>query len=74
VKKGTALDYGANLFALWASRRRISGSASCADLPVSIQLGWLPASGLCADYRELARQPCLPIMPAFVLGTPLPRS
>ena len=29
VKKGTAWDYGANLFAFGASRRRTSGSASC---------------------------------------------
>ena len=29
VKKGTAWDYGANLFALWGCRRRISGSGSC---------------------------------------------
>jgi peptide/nickel transport system permease protein len=29
VKKDSVWDYGANAFALWVSRRRISGSASC---------------------------------------------
>src|SRR3954454_3900673 len=68
VKRGTAWDYAANLFALWGISTPNFWLGIMLIFVFSIQLGWLPASGyvpLSVDWRaSLAAT----IMPAFVLG------
>src|SRR3954470_18441615 len=68
VKKGTAWDYAANVFALWGISLPNFWLGIMLIFLFSIELGWLPASGyvpLSVDWRaSLAAS----IMPAFVLG------
>src|SRR6266478_6485098 len=45
VKKGTAWDYGANLFALWGISTPNFWLGIMLIFLFSIELGWLPASG-----------------------------
>src|SRR5499427_3185916 len=68
VKKDTAWDYGANIFALWGISTPNFWLGIMLIFLFSVKLGWLPASGyvpLTEDWRmSLATM----VMPAFVLG------
>src|ERR1700759_794820 len=68
VKKGTAWDYGANLFGL----RDLSTPHFWLGIMLiflfSIELGWLPASGYVPPTENLRASLAATIMPAFVLG------
>jgi peptide/nickel transport system permease protein len=68
VKNGTAWDYGANLFALWGISTPNFWLGIMLILLVSVQLGWLPASGFVPPTENLAENLRTLIMPAFVLG------
>jgi len=68
VPKGTAWDYGANLFALWGISTPNFWLGIMLIFLFSIKLGWLPASGyvpLSQNWRESLAST---ILPAFVLG------
>jgi peptide/nickel transport system permease protein len=71
VKKGTWIDYAANAVALSGLSIPNFWLGIMLILLVSVNLGWLPASG----YRPLADDPLRSVqtmlMPAFVLGTGL---
>jgi peptide/nickel transport system permease protein len=71
VRKGSWLDWVANLVALSGLSIPNFWLGIMLILLVSVNLGWLPASG----YRPLAEDPLVSIqtmlMPAFVLGTAL---
>ncbi|MDT8343599.1 MAG: ABC transporter permease [Thermohalobaculum sp.] len=71
VRKGSWIDWLANLFALSGLSVPNFWLGIMLILLVSVKLGWLPASG----YRPLSEDPLLSlqtmIMPAFVLGTGL---
>jgi peptide/nickel transport system permease protein len=71
VKKETAWDYGANLFALWGLSTPNFWLGILLIFLFSVTLGWLPASGyvpLGEDWRQSLETT---IMPAFVLGNAL---
>jgi peptide/nickel transport system permease protein len=68
VKKDTAWDYGANIFALWGLSTPNFWLGIMLIFLFSVHLGWLPASGyvrLSDDWRASLAST---IMPAFVLG------
>ena len=68
VKKDSAWDYGANLFALWGISTPNFWLGIMLIFLFSVKLGWLPASGyvrLAEDWRQSVAST---IMPAFVLG------
>lgn len=71
IKKGTMIDYVANVVALSGLSIPNFWLGIMLILLVSVNLGWLPASG----YRPLSEDPLKSIetmiMPAFVLGTAL---
>jgi peptide/nickel transport system permease protein len=71
VKKNTALDYIANMVALSGLSIPNFWLGIMLILLISVNLGWLPASG----YRPFFEDPLASIktmlMPAFVLGTAL---
>lgn len=71
VKKGTMIDYVANVVALSGLSVPNFWLGIMLILLVSVNLGWLPASG----YQPLSEDPLKSIetmiMPAFVLGTAL---
>lgn len=71
VKKGTALDYLANFIALSGLSIPNFWLGIMLILLVSVNLGWLPASGYEPFFRDPARSLETMIMPAFVLGTSL---
>jgi peptide/nickel transport system permease protein len=68
VKKGTAWDYGANLFALWGISTPNFWLGIMLIFLFSIELGWLPASGYVSPFEDLRASLATTIMPAFVLG------
>ena len=68
VKKGTAWDYGANIFALWGISTPIFWLGIMLIFLFSIELGWLPASGFVPPSEDLRASLASTIMPAFVLG------
>lgn len=68
IKSGTAWDYGANLFALWGISTPNFWLGIMLILLISVQLGWLPASGFVPPTEDLAENLRTLIMPAFVLG------
>src|SRR6202012_1866369 len=68
VKKGTAWDYGANIFALWGISTPNFWLGIMLIFLFSLKLGWLPASGLVPPSEELRASLASTIMPAFVLG------
>jgi peptide/nickel transport system permease protein len=68
VKKGTAWDYGANLFALWGISTPNFWLGIMLILLVSVQLGWLPPSGYVPLTEDWRQSLATTIMPAFVLG------
>src|ERR671930_1738838 len=68
VKKDSAWDYAANLFALWGISTPNFWLGIMLIFLFSVKLGWLPASGyvgLAEDWRQSFAST---IMPAFVLG------
>ena len=68
VKKGTAWDYGANLFALWGISTPNFWLGIMLIFLFSIELGWLPASGYVSLGENWRASLASTIMPAFVLG------
>src|ERR1700709_1802035 len=71
VKKGTAWDYGANLFALWGISTPNFWLGIMLIFLFSIELGWLPASGYVPLSENWRASLASTIMPAFVLGKDL---
>ncbi|MEJ8475395.1 ABC transporter permease [Roseibium algae] len=71
VKKGTAIDYIANIVALSGLSIPNFWLGIMLILLVSVNLGWLPASGYESPFVDLGRSLKTMIMPAFVLGTAL---
>jgi peptide/nickel transport system permease protein len=68
VKKDTAWDYGANLFALWGISTPNFWLGIMLIFLFSIKLGWLPASGYVPLWENWRASLVSTIMPAFVLG------
>ena len=68
VGRGTAWDWGANLFALWGLSTPNFWLGILMILLFSVQLGWLPASGYVSPFEDLGANLRAMIMPAFVLG------
>jgi peptide/nickel transport system permease protein len=68
VKKGTWLDYAANLFALWGISTPNFWLGILLIFLFSIELGWLPASGYVSPSENWRASLAATIMPAFVLG------
>ena len=68
VKKDTAWDYAANVFALWGLSTPNFWLGIMLILLFSVSLGWLPASGYVSPFEDLGANLKAMIMPAFVLG------
>ena len=73
VKKDTAWDYGANLFALWGISTPNFWLGILMIFLFSVTLGWLPASGYVRLGEDWRASLATTIMPAFVLGNALRR-
>lgn len=71
VRKGTLTDYIANFLALSGLSIPNFWLGIMLILLVSVNLGWLPASGYESLWRDPVRSIQTMIMPAFVLGTAL---
>jgi len=71
VKKETAWDYGANLFALWGLSTPNFWLGILMIFLFSVTLGWLPASGYVKLGENWQASLATTIMPAFVLGNAL---
>jgi peptide/nickel transport system permease protein len=68
VKKDTAWDYAANVFALWGISTPNFWLGIMLIFLFSVELGWLPASGYVRPSEDLRQSLATTIMPAFVLG------
>ncbi|MFZ4759857.1 MAG: ABC transporter permease [Burkholderiaceae bacterium] len=68
VKKGTAWDVGANVFALWGLSTPNFWLGIMLIFLFSVQLGWLPASGFVSPFEDFGQSIATTVMPAFVLG------
>ncbi|NDP43421.1 MAG: ABC transporter permease [Aromatoleum sp.] len=68
VKKNTAWDWGANLFALWGLSTPNFWLGILMIFLFSVKLGWLPASGFVSPAEDFRQSIATTIMPAFVLG------
>lgn len=71
VKKGTVIDYATNVVALSGLSVPNFWLGIMLILLVSVNLGWLPASGYESFFVDPLRSLETMIMPAFVLGTSL---
>jgi len=68
VYKDTALDYAANVFALWGLSTPNFWLGIMLIFLFSVQLGWLPPSGYVPLTEDWRQSLATTIMPAFVLG------
>src|SRR5689334_8729483 len=68
VKKNTALDYAANVFALWGISTPNFWLGIMLIFLFSVELGWLPASGYVRLSEDWRASFASTILPAFVLG------
>ena len=68
VKKGSAWDVGANVFALWGLSTPNFWLGIMLIFLFSVQLGWLPASGFVSPFEDFRQSIATTVMPAFVLG------
>jgi len=68
VKRDSAWDYLANVFALWGLSTPNFWLGILMILLFSVQLGWLPASGYVSPHEDWRANLATMIMPAFVLG------
>jgi peptide/nickel transport system permease protein len=71
VKKETAWDYAANVFALWGLSTPNFWLGILLIFLFSVTLGWLPASGYVPLGEDWRQSLGTTIMPAFVLGNAL---
>ncbi|MCL2892529.1 ABC transporter permease [Brenneria tiliae] len=71
VKQNTAIDYLANIVALSGLSIPNFWLGIMLILLISVNLGWLPASGYESIFVDPARSLKTTVMPAFVLGTAL---
>jgi len=71
VKRDTAWDYAANLFALWGLSTPNFWLGILMIFLFSVTLGWLPASGYVKLGEDWKMSLATTIMPAFVLGNAL---
>ncbi len=69
VRKGTAWDMGANVVALSGISIPNFWLGIMLIMLISVNLGWLPASGYVNPFEDPVRSFQTMIMPAFVLGT-----
>lgn len=74
VKKGTLTDYAANFIALSGLSIPNFWLGLLMIFLISVQLGWLPASGYVPPGEDLWLSIKTMLMPAFVLGTGLAAS
>jgi peptide/nickel transport system permease protein len=68
VKRGTAWDAGANVFALWGLSTPNFWLGIMLIFLFSVKLGWLPASGFVSPFEDFGQSLAATVMPAFVLG------
>lgn len=68
VKRDTAWDYGANLFALWGLSIPNFWLGFLLIVLFSVKLNWLPASGYVSPFVDPVQSLKATILPAFVLG------
>jgi peptide/nickel transport system permease protein len=68
VKRNSAWDVGANLFALWGLSTPNFWLGIMLIFLFSVKLGWLPASGFVSPFEDLGQSLATTVMPAFVLG------
>src|SRR5262245_50434959 len=68
VKKDTAWDYAANVFALWGISTPNFWLGIMLIFLFSVELGWLPASGYVRLSEDWRASFASTVMPAFVLG------
>lgn len=71
VRKGTAVDYVANIVALSGLSVPNFWLGIMMILLFAVNLGWLPASGYVAPWEDFARSFKTMLMPSVVLGTAL---
>jgi peptide/nickel transport system permease protein len=69
VKKGTAWDTAASVFALWGLSTPNFWLGIMMIFLFSVQLGWLPASGFVSPFEDFGQSIATTVMPAFVLGS-----
>jgi len=68
VKRGSAWDVGANVFALWGLSTPNFWLGIMLIFLFSVKLGWLPASGFVSPFEDWRQSLATTVMPAFVLG------
>jgi peptide/nickel transport system permease protein len=69
VKRGSAWDHGATVFALSGLSMPNFWLGIMMILLFSVELGWLPASGYVSPFENFGANIAAMIMPAIVLGT-----